>query len=143
MPTLFSRIIRGELPGRFVWSDERCVAFLTIAPLRPGHVLIVPRDEVDQWTDTDDDLLAALMLVAKRVGAAQKAAFAAPRAGLIVAGFEVPHMHLHVFPSWGIGDFDFGNVDQHPDPAELDASAAALRKALRESGHNTQVPDDD
>ena len=60
MSTLFSRIIRGEIPGRFVWSDERCVAFLTIAPLRPGHVLVVPRDEVNEWTDADDDLVAQL-----------------------------------------------------------------------------------
>ena len=142
MSTLFSRIIQGELPGRFVWNDERCVAFLTIAPLRPGHALVVPRDEVDEWTDTDDDLLTELMLVAKRVGAAQKIAFDAPRAGLIVAGFEVPHTHLHVFPSWGIDDFDFDNVDHDPDPAELDTAATALRKALRAAGHGTHVPGD-
>lgn len=141
MSTLFSRIIQGELPGRFVWRDERCVAFLTIAPLRPGHALVVPRDEVDEWTDIDDDLLTELMLVAKQVGAAQKIAFDAPRAGLIVAGFEVPHVHVHVFPSWGIDDFDFGNVEHDPDPAELDANAAALRTALRAAGHGERVPD--
>ena len=141
MPTLFSRIISGELPGRFVWRAERCVAFLTIAPLRRGHTLVVPRDEVDEWTDTDDDLLTELMLVAKRIGAAQKAAFGAPRAGLIVAGFEVPHAHVHVFPSWGIDDFDFGNVDHAPDAGELDAAADALRRALREAGHGPHVPD--
>lgn len=141
MPSLFSRIISGELPGRFVWSDERCVAFLTIAPLRPGHALVVPRDEVGEWTDTEDDLLIDLMLVAKRVGAAQRAAFNAPRAGLIVAGFEVPHVHVHVFPSWGIDDFDFGKVDHEPDPGELDAAADSLRTALREAGHGEQVPD--
>ncbi|MGQ0775115.1 MAG: HIT family protein [Pseudonocardiales bacterium] len=141
MPSLFSRIIAGELPGRFVWSDGRCVAFLTIAPLRPGHALVVPRDEVDDWTDTDDDLLAALMLVAKRVGAAQRVAFSAPRAGLIVAGFEVPHAHVHVFPSWGIDDFDFAQVDHEPDPGDLDDAAAALRTALRAAGFADQVPD--
>ncbi|MGH3931215.1 MAG: HIT family protein [Pseudonocardiaceae bacterium] len=141
MPTLFSRIIAGELPGRFVWSDERCVAFLTIAPLRPGHTLVVPRDEVDEWTDTDDSLLVELMLVAKRVGAAQRAAFNAPRAGLIVAGFEVPHMHVHVFPSWRIGDFDFAQADHEPDPGELDDAAAVLRTALRAAGHGDRVPD--
>lgn len=141
MPTLFSRIIAGELPGRFVWSDERCVAFLTIAPLRPGHALVVPRDEVEEWTDTDDDLLVELMLVAKRVGAGQRAAFNAPRAGLIVAGFEVPHVHVHVFPSWGIDDFDFAQADHDPDPGDLDAAAAALRSALRAAGFSDQVPD--
>jgi diadenosine tetraphosphate (Ap4A) HIT family hydrolase len=138
--TLFSRIIKGEIPGRFVWSDERTVAFLTIAPLRPGHALVVPRDEIDEWTDSDDDTLSRLMLVAKQVGAAQKTAFDAPRAGLIIAGFEVPHMHVHVFPSWGIDDFDFGNVDHDPDPAGLDAAADALRTALREAGHGDRVP---
>jgi len=115
--------------------------FLTIAPLRPGHALVVPRAEVDEWTDTDDDLLAALMLVAKRVGAAQRVAFNAPRAGLIVAGFEVPHVHLHVFPSWGIDDFDFAQVDHKPDPADLDAAAVALRAALRTAGFADQIPD--
>lgn len=140
MPTLFSRIIHGEIPGRFVWTEQRCVAFLTIAPLRPGHALVVARDEVDQWTDTDDDVAARLMVVAKQIGAAQKTAFGAPRAGLMIAGFEVPHLHVHVFPSWGIDDFDFDNADQNPDPAELDAAADALREALRTAGHADRVP---
>ena len=140
MPTLFSRIISGELPGRHVWRDARCAAFLTIAPLRPGHTLVVPHEEIDEWTDVDEDLLTGLMLVAKRIGAAQKAAFGAPRAGLIVAGFEVPHAHVHVFPTWGIDDFDFDNVEHDPDPAELDAAAEALRQALRDAGHAGQVP---
>ncbi|HEY2725110.1 MAG TPA: HIT family protein [Pseudonocardiaceae bacterium] len=140
MPTLFSRIIQGELPGRFVWSDDRTVAFLTIAPLRPGHTLVVPRDEIDEWTDADDDMLTRLMLVAKQIGAAQKIAFDAPRAGLIVAGFEVPHTHVHVFPTWGIDDFDFGKVDHDPDPADLDAAADALRSVLRDTGHAERVP---
>ncbi|HEY2762878.1 MAG TPA: HIT family protein [Pseudonocardiaceae bacterium] len=140
MPTLFSRIISGELPGRFVWSDERRVGFLTIAPLQPGHTLVVPRDEIDEWTEADDEVLTGLMLVAKRVGAAQKTAFGAPRAGLIVAGFEVPHLHVHVFPSWGIDDFNFARVDHDPDPAELDAAADALCTALRKAGHAEMVP---
>ena len=140
VPTLFSRIIQGEIPGRFVWNDERCVAFLTIAPLRPGHALVVPRDEVDEWTDADDDLVAQLMVVAKQIGAAQKIAFDAPRAGILIAGFEVPHLHLHVFPSWGIDDFDFGRADRDPDPAELDAAADALRTALRKAGHSDRIP---
>ncbi len=140
MPTLFSRIIEGEIPGRFVWRDERFVAFLTIAPLRPGHVLVVPRNEVDEWTDADDDLVAHLMVVAKQIGAAQKIAFDAPRAGLVIAGFEVPHLHVHVFPSWGIDDFDFDKADHDPDPTELDAAADALRTALRAAGHDQRVP---
>lgn len=140
MPTLFSRIINGEMPGRFIWRDERCVSFLTIAPLRTGHALVVPRAEIDEWTDLPEDLGAALMVVARRIGAAQKAVFDAPRAGLIIAGFEVPHAHLHVFPTWRMGDFDFGQADHSPDPAELDSAAEALRAALRAAGFSDQVP---
>lgn len=139
MSTLFSRIIEGEIPGRFVWRDERCVAFLTIAPLRPGHVLVVPRHEVDEWTDADDDLLTHLTVVARHIGAAQKTGFNAPRAGLMIVGFEVPHLHVHVFPAWHIDDFDFGKADHDPDPAELDAAADTLRQALREAGHGERV----
>ncbi len=140
MPTLFSRVIHGEIPGRFVWSEQRCVAFLTIAPLQPGHALVVPRDEVDEWTDADDDVVARLMVVAKQIGAAQKTAFGAPRAGLMIAGFEVPHLHVHVFPSWSIDDFDFGRADRDADPAELDAAADTLRGALRAAGHGDRIP---
>jgi diadenosine tetraphosphate (Ap4A) HIT family hydrolase len=75
--------------------------------------------------------------VARHIGAAQKAAFDAPRAGLIIAGFEVPHLHVHVFPAWSISDFDFGNANPHPDPAELDAAANTLREALRETGQRS------
>ena len=109
MPTLFSRIINGDLPGRFVWSDDRVVAFLTIAPLTAGHTLVVPRAEVDDWTDLEPPLLAHVMTVGRTIGAALKRAFDAPRAGLVVAGFEVPHAHVHVFPAWQMGDFDFAN----------------------------------
>jgi diadenosine tetraphosphate (Ap4A) HIT family hydrolase len=137
--TLFSRIIEGEIPGRFVWRDERCVAFLTIAPLRPGHALVVPRHEVDEWTDAPDDLLTHLIMVAKHVGAAQKTGFDAPRAGLVIAGFEVPHLHVHVFPAWGIDDFDFNKADHKPAPDALDAAADTLRRALRQAGHGDQV----
>lgn len=140
MSTLFSRIIDGEIPGRFVWRDEWCVAFLTIAPLRPGHVLVVPRVEIDEWTDADDNLVAHLMIVARRIGAAQKAGFNAPRAGLLVAGFEVAHLHLHVFPTWTMDDFNFAGANPKPDPADLDAAANTLRQALRQAGHLNQVP---
>jgi diadenosine tetraphosphate (Ap4A) HIT family hydrolase len=140
VPTLFSRIIQGEIPGRFVWRDERCVAFLTIAPLRPGHALVVPRDEVDEWTDADDDMVTHLVVVARQIGAAQKTGFNAPRAGLVIAGFEVPHLHVHVFPAWGIDDFDFSRADGDPDPAELNAAADTLRRALQEAGHGDRVP---
>ncbi|GIG25941.1 HIT family protein [Cellulomonas denverensis] len=140
MSTLFTRIIDGEIPGRFVWADDRCVAFATIAPITDGHVLVVPRQEVARFTDADDDLLAHLMRVAKIVGTAQQQAFDAPRAALLVAGFEVPHLHLHVLPAWGEQQLSFDHA-RHDLPAEqLDAAAERLRAELRAGGHGGNVP---
>ena len=102
MATIFTRIIDGELPGRFVWRDDLCVAFLSINPLNPGHTLVVPRQEVDHWLDLDDALAAHLTQVARRIGAAQMQAFAPERVGLMIAGLEVPHVHLHVVPINGV-----------------------------------------
>jgi histidine triad (HIT) family protein len=140
MSTLFTRIIDGEIPGRFVWADEACVAFATIAPITDGHVLVVPRAEVARFTDADDDLLAHLTRVAKRIGTAQQEAFGAPRAALLVAGFEVPHLHLHVLPAWGEEQLSFAHARQDLPAAQLDASAERLRDALRAGGHGAQVP---
>lgn len=142
MTTVFSKIIAGEIPGRFVWADDRCVAFATIAPISAGHVLVVPREEVDRLTDTDDDLLAHLMLVAKRIGLAQEAAFDGSRAALVVAGFEVPHLHLHVLPAWGEAELSFANARNDVPPAELDAAAEAVRAALLAQGDGAHVPAD-
>jgi histidine triad (HIT) family protein len=139
MTTIFSRIIAGELPGRFVWRDPRCVAFLSINPLRPGHTLVVPVAEVDEWTDLDTELAAHLMEVAHAVGRAQKAVFAPERVGLIVAGYEIDHCHLHVIPTWAMGDFDFARAAADPDPAELDDAARRLAQALADAGHPEAV----
>jgi diadenosine tetraphosphate (Ap4A) HIT family hydrolase len=137
VPTIFSRIIDGEIPGRFVWRDDRAVAFLDVRPLTPGHTLVVPVLEVDEWTDLDADLAAHLMAVAHAVGNAQKSVFDATRVGLMIAGFEVPHVHLHVMPVKTMRDFDFAKADRSPDPAALDAHADALRAALRAAGHKS------
>jgi histidine triad (HIT) family protein len=141
MATLFTRIIDGEIPGRFVWRDDRAVVFLTIAPIRPGHVLVVPRDEVDHWVDLDPDLATHLMQVSQKVGQAQMAAFRPNRIGLIVAGLEVPHCHVHLVPIDTEADLSFARADHSPDPAALDDAAARLRAALREQGHGAHVPD--
>lgn len=134
MATIFTRIIDGELPGRFVWRDEHCVAFLSINPLREGHTLVVPRAEVDHWVDLDPGTTAHLMLVARAIGEAQMDAFAPTRIGLMIAGLEVPHVHLHVVPMDGVHDLDFDNAATDPDPAALDAAAERIRAALRARG---------
>ena len=141
MSTVFTRIVDGELPARFVWSDDRAVAFLSVNPLGPGHTLVVPREEIDQWVDAPPDLLAHLTNVAHAVGAAVRAVWAPRRVGLLVAGFEVPHLHLHVFPAADMGAFDFANAARTVDPGEHDGHAEALRSALRAAGHGAQVPD--
>ena len=140
MSTLFTRIIDGELPGRFVWSDDRAVGFLSINPLGPGHTLVVPRQEVDHWVDADPDLLAHLTSVAHAVGKAVQEVWQPPRVGLIVAGFEVPHLHLHVFPAWEMAAFDFKNAAPSVEAQEQEAQAEKLRSALRAAGHGEFVP---
>ena len=135
MPSIFTRIIDGEIPGRFVWRDEACVAFLDVRPLNRGHVLVVPRAEVDHWVDLDAETASHLMVVAHRVAAAQQAAGLAPdRVGLMIAGFEVPHVHMHVVPISTMAHLDFSSADTSPDPDDLDAVADLLRARLSEPG---------
>jgi histidine triad (HIT) family protein len=139
MPTLFTKIIEGDIPGRFVWRDERCVVFLTIAPIAPGHALVVPRAEVDHWIDLDDETAAHLMVVAKAIGSAQQEAFAPGRIGVIIAGLEVPHTHVHVIPIDSEADLDFRRADGGASAAALDDAAEALRTALAAAGHPEAV----
>jgi len=141
MSSVFSRIISGELPGRFVWSDERVVAFLTIAPVAPGHTLVVPREEVDRWTDLEPALLARVNEVAQAVGRAVVEGFGAERAGYLIAGFEVPHTHVHVFPADDMSGFDLSRADPDAPAEQMDAAAETLRRALRAAGHGEHVPD--
>ncbi len=134
MPSIFSRIINGELPGRFVYSDDLgddgVVAFLTIGPMTQGHTLVVPRAEVDNWQDVDPELFNRVMAVAQRIGKAVCAAFGAERAGMIIAGLEVPHLHVHVFPAYNLTDFGFANIDHNASPESLDEAQAKIKAAL-------------
>ena len=134
MTTLFSRIIHGELPGRFVLRDEHCVAFLTLAPISRGHTLVVPRAEVDQWLDLEPATMAHLAEVARQIGLAQRTAFGAERVALLIAGLEVPHTHLHVLPIRSESDIDFAKADSGVSGDELDEVAEQLRAALGERG---------
>jgi histidine triad (HIT) family protein len=133
--SIFSRIIAGELPARFVWKDDVCVVFLSNRPLRPGHALVVPREEVDHWIDLDTSLLAHLTTVAQSIGTAQMAGFKPARIGLMLAGLEVPHVHFHVVPIRGVHDLDFGNQDSNPDAAVMDQAAQTIRLELRKLGY--------
>ena len=134
MASLFTRIINGELPARFVWQDSECVASLSIAPLRPGHTLVVPRLEIDHWLDAEPALLSHLTTTAQVIGKAQMAAFHPTRIGMIIAGLEVPHLHIHVIPIRGMQDLDFGNADTKPEAGMMDGAAASIRKELEGMG---------
>ena len=134
MASLFTRIIEGEIPGRFVWKDDQCVVFATIAPLRPGHMLVVPRAEVDHWIDLDPELNRHLSEVAQIIGQAQYQAFSPARIGLIIAGMEVPHTHLHVIPIRSEADLDFSQADASVSGESLEEAAEAVRSALRAMG---------
>jgi diadenosine tetraphosphate (Ap4A) HIT family hydrolase len=134
--SIFTKIIRGELPGRFVWRDDRAVAFLTIAPLRPGHTLVVPIEEIDHWLDMDPELTAHLTAVAQKVGTAVQQAFDPIKVAMMIAGLEVPHVHLHLVPIRALADMDFAGADPNPRPEDMDAAASKLRAALRAAGHS-------
>jgi histidine triad (HIT) family protein len=139
MATVFTKIIEGEIPGRFVWRDDRAVVFLTIAPITPGHALVVPIDEVDHWVDLDLELAAHLMRVAREVGRAQMQVFRPRRIGMIIAGLEVPHCHLHLVPINQEAELSFSRADHNPDQSALDDAAERLRAALRGLGHGERV----
>lgn len=130
MPSVFSRIIAGELPARFVHQDEHCVAFLSIAPLQPGHTLVVPREEIDHWLDLPPDLLQALMATSQRIGAAIDRAYRPAKVGMMLAGLEVPHVHVHLVPISSVRDMDFANANPDPDPLDMDLAAERIRAAL-------------
>ena len=134
MAGIFTRIIEGELPGRFVWRDSVCVAFLSIAPLHHGHTLVVPIEEVDHWIDLDVETATHLMRVAHVIGRVQQSAFRPLRVGLLIAGLEVPHTHLHVVPIDTMGDLDFAHANHSPRAEDLDAAAETLRAGLRAIG---------
>ncbi len=132
MATVFTKIINGELPGRFVYEDDEIVAFLTIEPMTQGHTLVVPRAEIDQWHDVDNAVFGRVMAVAQLIGKAVCRAFDTERAGVIIAGLEVPHLHVHVFPTRSLSDFGFANVDRNPSPESLDEAQTTIKAALAE-----------
>jgi histidine triad (HIT) family protein len=134
MPTIFTRIIDGEIPGTFVWRDDQSVAFLSINPLRPGHTLVVPRAEIDHWIDCPQELRDHLFSVAQTIAKAIAVAFPSEKVGLMVAGLEVPHLHLHLVPINSARDLDFANAATSIEPRALEVAANAIREALTEQG---------
>ena len=131
MASLFTRIILGEIPGHFVYKDEICVAFLTINPIATGHTLVGPIEEIDEWVNLPTATSSHLMLVAKRIGLAQKQLYSCNRVGMIIAGFEIPHCHLHVIPANTMADLSFENAAAHVDPERLSEQAEQMASVLK------------
>ncbi|OAH24739.1 HIT family hydrolase [Corynebacterium stationis] len=131
-PSVFTKIINGELPGRFVYRDDRCVAFLSIEPLRYGHTLVVPIEQVDKWTDLDAETWLHISGVAQEIGEAIKTAYGTTRTGFIIAGFDVPHTHIHLFPTEKMAEFDFTKAIamDATDPKAMDEAAVRIRQHL-------------
>lgn len=134
MSTVFTKIIDGEFPGTFVWRDDLCVGFMSINPMAAGHVLVVPIEEIDHWVDASAELAAHLFSVARTIALAQRSAFDCERIGIILAGYEVPHTHVHVIPTSSMDELAFANAAASVERSDLDAWAEAIRRELRVAG---------
>lgn len=133
MSTVFSKIIAGDIPGRIVYQDDTVAAFLTIEPVAYGHTLVVPVEEIDKWTDIPADLWAHMNEVAQNIGRVIVEKFDAERAGYLIAGFEVPHAHIHVFPANDMSGYTLSTAMRHDetDAAKMDAAAETIREGLK------------
>lgn len=140
MTSVFTKIINGELPGTFAWSDEQCVVFSTIEPRAAGHMLVVPRQEVDNYLDADPEIVAHLAKVAQIIGKAARKAFGVSRALIVVAGFDVPHLHIHVVPTDTMKVLR-PEMKRESTPEILRENCEKIRTALRELGYEDNVPE--
>lgn len=134
MASVFSKIIAGEIPGHFVWKDSQAVAIMTIQPIREGHVLVIPREEVDHWDNLDASLLTHLTQVSQTIAKGLKKAYPSRRVGMMIAGLEVPHTHIHLVPMDSMGDLSFDRA-RDASGEELGTAAERIRKVLIEQGH--------
>ena len=126
MPTLFTKIISGEIPCHKILEDENYLAFLDIKPINHGHTLVIPKREIDYIFDVDDKLLAGLILFAKKVSGMIRQAVPCKKVGIMVAGLEVPHAHIHLVPIFDVGDLNFAKAKPAPNE-ELAKVAAKIR----------------
>jgi histidine triad (HIT) family protein len=130
MATLFTRIIKGEIPCHKIAEDDRYLAFLDINPAAVGHTLVIPKAEVDYIFNLDDDTYSGLMLFAKRIAPALSKAVPCVRIGVAVIGLEVPHTHVHLIPLNSMNDINFSKPKLKPSQEELAATAEKIRKTL-------------
>tara|TARA_Y100001954_G_scaffold178430_1_gene189736 strand:+ start:162 stop:557 length:396 start_codon:yes stop_codon:yes gene_type:complete len=125
--SIFTKIIKGEIPCYKIAEDDRFIAFLDIFPIKKGHTLVVPKVQIDYLFDLDDSLLSDLMLFAKKVAQKMERAISCERIGVAVIGLEVPHAHVHLVPLDTVGDIDFGQPKLQLSNEELDEIADSIR----------------
>jgi len=129
MPSIFSRIINGEIPAWKVAESEHFLAFLDVNPLAKGHTLIVPKLETDYFFDLSDEEITGIMLFSKKVASALRSTLPCLRIGMSVIGLEVPHAHVHLVPLNSMGDINFSNSRLNLSAEEMEAIAASIRSA--------------
>lgn len=134
MASIFTRIIHREIPGHFLWEDDLCIAIMTIMPIRDGHCMVIPKEEVDHWDDVPEDTARHLMSVSQKVAKAVKAVVPCRRIGVSIVGIEVPHTHIHLMPMDSTADMDFKNAREVSQEA-LAAVAAKIRERLIAGGY--------
>lgn len=130
MSSVFSLILQRKIPGHFVFEAENVFAIMTINPIAKGHVLVIPAQEVDEWTNVNESTRQELFTTAHRIAEAQKKLFPCERVALIIAGFEVPHCHLHVIPATSMHDVSFSNAAASVDHDELAKFAEQISRLL-------------
>ncbi|TND03924.1 MAG: Hit-like protein involved in cell-cycle regulation [Bacteroidetes bacterium] len=142
MASIFSKIVSGEIPSHKVAETENCLAFLDVFPLTRGHVLVIPKKEINYLFDIEDELFTELHLFAKEIARSIKAAVPCMRIGVAVIGLEVPHAHIHLVPINSVGDINFAKEKLKPSKEELEATAREIREAflsLRGSGFSPGI----
>ncbi|HBX38955.1 MAG TPA: HIT family protein [Marinobacter adhaerens] len=140
MSSLFTRIRQGELPGHLLWNDGTCFAILTIKPIREGHLLVIPHQEVDHWDDMDESLTQHVFTVSRLLSRTMRSLFPCEKVGMMIAGLEVRHAHIHLVPITAISDLNF-SLAQERDEAAQRLTAARIRQSMRDAGHQ-HVPAD-
>ncbi|MDP8212939.1 MAG: HIT family protein [Candidatus Zapsychrus exili] len=131
MTSLFTKIINGEIPAHKIAENDDYLAFLDIKPINAGHTLVIPKKEIDYIFDCGDDLLAGLMVFAKEVAIAIKKQVPCTRVGVMVAGLEVPHTHIHLIPMNAISDLNFANAKEMSSE-DLAKTAEKIRLSYHE-----------
>jgi histidine triad (HIT) family protein len=139
MSSIFTKILRGELPGHYVWKDEVCFAIMTIQPIRAGHLIVIPNEEVNHWDDIPPATATHMTHVAQKIAKGIKAVIPCKRVGVTVIGLEVPHAHVHLIPIDNLMDMDFKLARMLPKE-ELAATATSIRAALVDLGYQHGVP---